>query len=62
MVASKAGDEGPTKTLRAFFDRVAGLTDDPLHARLLKAAEKREPQAALEREFEKAIKEILDEA
>lgn len=58
----KAGDEGPTKTLRAFFDRVAGLTDHPLHVRLLKAAGKGEPQVALEREFKKAIEEILDEA
>lgn len=53
---------GATKTVEDFFRRVEALTDEPLHTRLLGAARRKEPQAALENELKKAIQEILDEA
>ncbi len=61
-VPREAGREGSTKTLRAFFGRVEGLTDDPVHVRLIGAARKKDPEVALEKELKKVIQEILDEA
>lgn len=47
--------------LNAFFQSVEVQTSDPVHLRLLKAAAKPDPGAALERELTRIVQEILDE-
>lgn len=47
--------------LKAFFESVKLRTSDPVHLRLLKAAAKEDPDAALEKELERIVQEILDE-
>lgn len=48
--------------LNAFFESVKARTSEPVHLRLLKAAAKGDPTTALEKELEKIVQEILDEA
>jgi hypothetical protein len=48
--------------LTAFFESVKSRTSDLVHLRLLKAAAKEDPAPALEKELEKIVQEILDEA
>lgn len=49
----------PAGPLDTFFEALESGTSDATHLRLLKAARKPDPAAALEREFEKVIKELL---
>jgi hypothetical protein len=44
-----------------FFQSLEGRTSDATHLRLLKAARKRDPAAALERELRKIMEELLHE-
>lgn len=57
--AAKVPERSAVKT---FFESVESRTSNPVHLRLLKAAAKEDPSAALERELGRIVQEILDEA
>ena len=48
--------------LDLFFQSLESRTSDATHLRLLKAARKADPAAALERELSKIMEELLHEA
>lgn len=61
MANKKNTDAAPT-ALELFYKSVESRTDDPVHRRLLKAAQKGEPAASVEGELKKIMEEILREA
>lgn len=53
----------PVQTaVETFFQSLSTRTSDPTHLRLLKAARKPDPGAALERELDRIMEELLHEA
>lgn len=57
---SKADAAAPT-AIELFFKSLESRTDDPVHRRLLKAAQKDDPSSSVERELAKIMEEILRE-
>jgi hypothetical protein len=62
MAKDKSKAEAATPTaLDLFFKSIEKRTDDPVHRRLLKAAQKDDPSGSVERELKKIMEEILYE-
>jgi hypothetical protein len=55
-------DAATATALELFFKNLERRTDDPVHQRLLKAAQKADPSSSIERELAKIMEEILREA
>jgi hypothetical protein len=51
----------PSSALDAFFRDLESRTSNAIHLRLLKAAQKSDPSAALERELGRIMEELLRE-
>ena len=62
MAKEKKKADVATTALDLFFQRLEALTENPVHRRLLKAAQGDEPLASVERELRKIMEEILREA
>ena len=58
----KKAPKSPPTAVDRFFEAVESRTEDTIHRRLLKAARKEEPGPALERELQRIIEELLNEA
>jgi hypothetical protein len=63
MQKAKNGDSAAQSisALDLFFRSLESRISDPIHLRLVKAARNADPDAALEREFEKVIAELIRE-
>jgi hypothetical protein len=64
MTAQNSGPHGqPSQpsALGTFFRAVEKRTSDPTHLRLLNAAREADPAAALEKELDKIMEELLHE-
>lgn len=58
MPAAKPTNTSPVD---AFFKTLHERTEDPVHQRLLKAARRPDPSAALERELRRIMEELINE-
>lgn len=54
-------DAAVPTALELFFKSLESRTDDPIHRRLLKAAQKDDPSTSVERELVKIMEEIFHE-
>jgi hypothetical protein len=54
-------DAAVPAALELFFKSLESRTDDAIHRRLLKAAQKDDPSSSIERELVKIMEEILRE-
>ena len=60
-MTSALPEPSPT-SVEAFFKTLKARTADPIHSRLIRAAGRANPGAAMESELNRIIVELLDEA